>query len=64
VKGGLDPGGPGCHVEGWLVDGDGRNRSDHVRRRSGSSAACALACSRRYCSIKWHRKLHGVLRTL
>jgi hypothetical protein len=47
-----------------LVDGDGRNRSDHVRRRSGSSAACAPALSRRYCSIKWHKKLHGVLRTL
>jgi hypothetical protein len=31
-----------------LVDGDGRNRSDHERRRSGSSAACAPAYSRRY----------------
>jgi hypothetical protein len=63
-RAGLDPGGPGGHVEVWLVDGDGRNRSDHVRRRSGSSAACAPACSWRYCSIQWQRKLHGVLRTL
>jgi hypothetical protein len=47
-----------------LVDGDDRNRSGYVRRRSGSSAAYATACSRRYCSIQWHRKLHGVLRTL
>jgi hypothetical protein len=47
-----------------LVDGDGRNRFDRMRRRSGSSAACAPACPRRYSSIKWHRKLHGVLRTL
>jgi hypothetical protein len=47
-----------------LVDGDGRNRSGHVRRRSCSSVAYAPACSRRYCSIQWHRKLHGVLRTL
>jgi hypothetical protein len=47
-----------------LVDGDGRNQSDHVRRRLASSVACAPAYSRRYCSIQWHRKLHGVLRTL
>jgi hypothetical protein len=47
-----------------LIDGDGQNRSGHVRRRSSSSAAYAPACSRRYCSIQWHRKLHGVLRTL
>jgi hypothetical protein len=47
-----------------LVDGDGRNQSDCVRRRSGSSVACAPACSWRYCSIKWHRELHGMLRTL
>ena len=46
------------------MDGDGRNRSGHVRRRSGSSAAYAPACSRQYCSIQWHRKLHGVLRML
>jgi hypothetical protein len=51
-------------VEVRLVDGDGRNRSDHDRRRSGSLAACAPACAQRYCSIKWHRKLHGGLRTL
>jgi hypothetical protein len=43
----LPPGGPGGHVEVRLVDGDGRNRSSHVRRRSGSSAAYALACLRR-----------------
>jgi hypothetical protein len=61
---GLAPGGPGGHVEVRLVDGDGRNRSGHVRRRSGSSVAYAPACSRRYCSIQRHRKLHGVLRTL
>jgi hypothetical protein len=45
-RAGWDPGGPGGHVEVWVVDGDGRNRSDHVRRQSGSSAACAPACSR------------------
>jgi hypothetical protein len=61
---GLDPGGPGGHVEVRLVDGDDRNRSGHVRRWSGSSAAYAPACSRRYCSIQWRRKLHGVLRML
>jgi hypothetical protein len=61
---GLAPGGPGGHVEVRLVDGDGRNRSGHVRRRSGSSAAYAPAYLRRYCSIQWNRKLHGVLRTL
>jgi hypothetical protein len=60
---GLDPGGLGGHIEVRLVKGDGRNL-DHERRRSGSSATCAPACSWRYCSIKWHRKLHGVLRTL
>jgi hypothetical protein len=64
VKGGSDPGGPGGHVEVRLVDGDGRNRSCHVRRRSGSAAANTPVCSRRYCSIQWHRKLYGVLRTL
>jgi hypothetical protein len=47
-----------------LVDGDGRNRSGHVRRRSGSSTAYAPACSQRYCSIQWHKKLHEVLRML
>jgi hypothetical protein len=47
-----------------LVDGDGRNRSDRVRRRSGSPAACAPACSRRYCSIQQYMELHGMLRTL
>jgi hypothetical protein len=47
-----------------LIDGDGRNRSGHVRRRSGSSAVYAPAYSRWYCSIQWHRKLHGVLMTL
>jgi hypothetical protein len=47
-----------------LVDGDGRNRSGHVRRRSGSSAAYAPAYSQRYHSIQWHRKLHRVLRML
>jgi hypothetical protein len=61
---GLDPGGPGGHVEVRIVDGDGQNRSGLVRRRSGSSAAYAPACSWRYCSIQWHRKLHRVLRTL
>jgi hypothetical protein len=63
-RAGLDPGGPGSHVEGRIIDGDGRNRSDRVCRRSGLSAACAPACSRRYGSIKWSRELHGVLRTL
>jgi hypothetical protein len=47
-----------------LVDGDGRNQSGHVRKRSGSSVAYALACSWWYCSIQCYRKLHGVLRTL
>jgi hypothetical protein len=47
-----------------LVDGDGRNWSGHVRKQSGSSAAYATACSRRYCSIQWHRKLYGVQRML
>jgi hypothetical protein len=61
---GLAPGGPGGHVEVGLVDGDGRNRSGHVLRRSGSSAAYAPACSRQYRSIQWHRKLHGALRML
>lgn len=45
AKAGLDPGGPGGHVEVRIVDGDGRNWSDRVHRRSGSSAACASACS-------------------
>jgi hypothetical protein len=44
---GLALGGPGGHVEVRLVDGDGRKRSGHVCRRSGSSAAYAPACSRR-----------------
>jgi hypothetical protein len=35
-----------------------------MRRRSGSSAVYAPACSRWYCSIQWHMKLHGVLRRL
>jgi hypothetical protein len=61
---GLDPGGPGGHVEMRLVDGDGRNRLGHVRRRSSSSAAYAPTYSWRYCSIQWHMKLHGVLRML
>jgi hypothetical protein len=60
----MDPEGPGGHVEVRLVDNDGQNRSGHVRRRSGSSAAYASACSRRYGSIQWHRKFHGVLRML
>jgi hypothetical protein len=60
----LDLGGPGGHVEVRLIDGDGPNRSGHVRRRLGSSAAYAPAYSQRYCSIQWHRKLHGVPRTL
>jgi hypothetical protein len=47
-----------------VVDGDGRNRADRVRRRSGSSAACALACSRREGSIKRHMELHEMLRML
>jgi hypothetical protein len=47
-----------------LIDGDGRNRSGHMCRRSGSSAAYVLAFSRQYRSTQWHRKLHGVLRTL
>jgi hypothetical protein len=63
-RAGLDPGGPGGHIEVRLVDGVGQNRSVHVRRWSGSSAAYAPACSWRYCSIQWHRKLYGVLRTL
>jgi hypothetical protein len=63
-RAGLSLGGPGGHVEVRVVDGDGQNRSVHVRRRSGSSAAYAPACSRQYCSIQWHRKLHGVLRML
>jgi hypothetical protein len=63
-RAGIDPGYPGGHVEVWLIDSDGRNRSGHVRRRSGLSAAYAPACSRRYCSIQWHRKLHEVLRRL
>jgi hypothetical protein len=46
VKGGLDPGGPCGHVEVLVIDGYGWNRTDRVRRRSGSSAACAPACSR------------------
>jgi hypothetical protein len=61
---GLAPGGPGGHVEVWLVDGDGRNRSGHVRRRTGSSMLSALACSWRHRSIQGHRELHGVLRML
>jgi hypothetical protein len=43
---GLALGSLGDHVEVRLVDGDGRNLSGHVRRRVGSSAACAHACSR------------------
>jgi hypothetical protein len=61
---GLAPGGPGNHVEVRLVDGDGQNRSGHERRRAGSSAACALACSRWHRSIQGHKELHGVLRML
>jgi hypothetical protein len=56
---GLDPGGPGGHVEVRLVDGDDWNRSDRVRRRLGSSAACAPACSWRVA-----QEALGVLRTL
>jgi hypothetical protein len=63
-RAGLAPGGPDCHVEVQLVDGDSRNRSGHARRRSGSSTAYAPACSRWYFSIQWHMKLHGVLRML
>jgi hypothetical protein len=63
-RAGLAPGGPGCHIEVRLIDGDGRNRSGHVRRRAGSSAVSAPACSRRYRSIQGHRELHGVLRML
>jgi hypothetical protein len=61
---GLASGSLDGHDEVWLIDGDGRNRSVHVRRRAGSSAACAPACSRRYGSIQGHTKLHGVLRSL
>jgi hypothetical protein len=42
-RAGLALGGPGGHFEVRLVDGDGRNRSGHVCRRAGSSAACAPA---------------------
>jgi hypothetical protein len=61
---GLAPGGPGGHVEVRLVVGDGRNWSGHVRRRAGSSAVSAPACSRRHRSIQGLRELHGVLRML
>jgi hypothetical protein len=47
-----------------LIDGDGRNRSGHVRRRAGSSAVSAPICSRRHRSIQKHKELHGVLRML
>jgi hypothetical protein len=47
-----------------IVDGDSRNRADLVRRRSGSSAACAPACSRWYGSINWHKEFYRVLRML
>jgi hypothetical protein len=63
-RAGLAPRSPGGHVEVRLVDGDGRNRSGHVRRQAGSSAACTPACSRRYSSIQWHKELHGVRRML
>jgi hypothetical protein len=36
AKGGVSSGSPGGHVEVRLVDGDGRNRSGHVRWRAGS----------------------------
>jgi hypothetical protein len=61
---GLAPGGPCGHIEVRLVVGDGQNRSGHVRRRAGSSAVSALACSRRHRSIQGLRELHGVLRML
>jgi hypothetical protein len=61
---GLAPGSPCGHVEVRLVDGDGRNRSGHERRRAGSSAVCAPACSQRYSSIQGHKELHGVLKNL
>jgi hypothetical protein len=47
AKGGVSMGSPCGHVEVRLVDCDGRNRSGHVRRQAGSSAACAPVCSRR-----------------
>jgi hypothetical protein len=47
VKGWVGPRGPGGHVKVRIIDGDGWNRADRVRRRSGSSAACAPAYSRR-----------------
>jgi hypothetical protein len=61
---GLALGSPCGHVEVRLVDGDGQNRSGHVRRRAGSLVACAPACSRQYSSIQGHKELHGVLRNL
>jgi hypothetical protein len=47
-----------------FINGDGRNRSVHVRRRANSSVAGAPAYPRRYSSIQGHVKLHGVLRSL
>jgi hypothetical protein len=57
-RAGRGPGGPGGHVEGRIAGDDGRNRAGRVRRRSGSSAACAAAYSRRYSSIELHGELH------
>jgi hypothetical protein len=60
---GLALGGPCGHNEVRLDDGDGRNRSVHVRRRASLSAARAPAYPRRYRSIQGHGKLHGVLKS-
>jgi hypothetical protein len=63
-RAGLAPESPCSHDEVRLDDGDGRNRSVHVRRRASSSAVGASAYPRRYSSIQGHVKLHGVLRSL
>jgi hypothetical protein len=57
---GLAPGGSDGHNGVRLDDGDGRNRSVHVRRRVLSSAAGVPAKPRRPSSIQWHGELHGV----
>jgi hypothetical protein len=53
-RAGLASGGPGGHVEVQLVDGDGQNRSGHVRRWAGSS----IQCLREVEFDSWLWKLH------
>jgi hypothetical protein len=58
---GLARGGSGGHNDVRLDDGDGQNRSVHVRRRVSSSAAGVPAKPRRPSPIQRHGQLPGVM---